>query len=83
MNRLALTFAVLLGTVALANGRPDCLRNCATVQKNFEKQCKETTANDPEGKVGCDLVAKKMDQTCKQSCAAGPKPKKSSNPSSY
>lgn len=78
MKRLVLTLALLLGPAAL--GRPDCMRNCAMTLKNFEKQCKETNKQNPQG---CELVAKQFDQTCKQSCATGGKPKKPTKTSSF
>lgn len=83
MKRLILFAALALAAPVLANGRPDCMRNCATALKNFEKQCKETAAGDPDSKAGCDMVAKKADTMCKQSCASGTKPKKPTNTSSF
>lgn len=83
MKQLLLIGALGLASAALANGRPDCMRNCANAQKNFEKQCKETAAGDPDSKAGCDMVAKKADQMCKQACATGTKPKKPTNTNSF
>ena len=73
----------LAASVALANGRPDCARNCQTTMKNFEKQCKENAAGDPDAKTGCDMVLKKAEQQCLQSCASGQKPKKPTNTNSF
>ncbi|MBL8919093.1 MAG: hypothetical protein JNJ54_09560 [Myxococcaceae bacterium] len=84
MKRLAPALAVLLvGAAAPANGRPDCARNCATVQKTFEKQCKEAATKDPQAKAGCDVVLKQFEQACRQSCASGTKPKKPTNTSNF
>jgi hypothetical protein len=71
-------FAVCLMLVApLAFARADCMRNCATTLKNFEKQCKETAAQAKTGSnAGCDMVLKKAEQACKQQCATGERPKK-------
>ncbi|MER2560290.1 MAG: hypothetical protein ABTQ32_06220 [Myxococcaceae bacterium] len=83
MKRLVF-FSMFLGaSLALANGRADCARNCQTTAKNFEKQCKETAAGDPDSKTGCDMVLKKLEQTCQQACASGQKPKKPTNTNSF
>jgi hypothetical protein len=83
-RRFTLTLALLVApALALANGRPDCQRNCATAQKAFEKQCKETAQNDPDSKAGCDMVLKKLQTSCAQSCQRGEKMKKPANANSF
>jgi hypothetical protein len=85
-TRLTLLVAAavaLLPALAMANGRPDCMRNCETAQKGFEKQCKETARGDPQKKAGCDMVLKKLQSTCKQSCQRGEKMKKPANTNSF
>jgi hypothetical protein len=74
---------LVAASAAVANGRADCSRNCATALKQFEKQCKETAANDPDSKAGCDMVSKKFESQCKQACTSGQKPKKPSNTNSF
>jgi len=83
MKRILMVSVLVFGSLALANGRPDCARNCATALKDFEKQCKETAANDPDSKAGCDMVSKKFESQCKQACASGQKPKKPTNTNTF
>lgn len=83
MTRAIAVLFVVLGATALANGRADCQRNCVTAQKGFDKQCKETVKNDPDGKAGCDMVAKKFKTTCEQACERGEKMKKPANTSGF
>lgn len=83
MRRLSFMLLSLAASVVLANGRPDCARNCQTTMKNFEKQCKENAAGDADGKAGCDMVLKKAEQQCLQACASGQKPKKPTNTNSF
>lgn len=79
----ALVVCLTLAAAPVALARADCARNCATALKNFEKQCKETAANDPDSKAGCDMVSKKFESQCKQACAAGGKPKKPTNTNTF
>ncbi|MBM4779890.1 MAG: hypothetical protein GQE15_19465 [Archangiaceae bacterium] len=80
MKRLLTLSLLCLAT--LAEARADCVRNCQTALKNFEKQCKEG-AQTPDAKAGCATVLKKAEQQCMQSCATGQKPKKPANTNSF
>ncbi|MCA3013893.1 MAG: hypothetical protein INH41_16050 [Myxococcaceae bacterium] len=75
---LPCALVVLFTSTALANGRPDCQRNCATTLKAFEKQCKEQEKTNPKAKQGCDMVKKQFQLTCQQACESGGKMKKPS-----
>lgn len=83
MKRLFFCSMFLIASLALANGRADCARNCQTTAKNFEKQCKETAGTDADSKTGCDMVLKKLEQQCAQACASGQKPKKPTNTNTF
>jgi hypothetical protein len=80
---MLLAASLLAPSLVLANGRPDCMRNCATAQQGFEKQCKETARGDPQKKAGCDMVLKKLQTTCQQSCQRGEKMKKPANTNTF
>ena len=83
MKKILMVSVLVFGSLAMANGRQDCARNCAATLKGFEKQCKETARANPEGKAGCDMVSKQFEAQCKETCAAGPKSKKPTNTNSF
>lgn len=83
MKRFIIFSVFVSASLAMANGRADCARNCQTTAKNFEKQCKETAGADPDSKTGCDMVLKKLEQQCQQACASGQKPKKPANTNTF
>lgn len=64
---------------AFANGRPDCMRQCAQTLKAFEKQCKETVQGNRDGQAGCALSAKEFDVQCRAMCQSGTKPRAPKN----